>query len=155
MKKISNIILPIIYNNEIKKIYLHEEIKNKRVIIFGLPGAFTPTCSDNHLPGYLHLYKKLKQKYIDDVYCLSVNDHYVMQAWFLSKGIKNSIKGIADGNAELTKSLDLLTDKSKNYMGMRSNRFVTIVKNFEIQHLFIEKSGELKVSSAEEVLKII
>jgi len=150
--KIPSIKVPIIQKGITYKVLLTDELKNKRVIIFGVPGAFTPTCSEKHMPNYIKLYHQLIDKGIDSVYCLSVNDDFVMNAWLSTYTAGEKIIGIADGNGEIAKSLDLLIDKSKNYMGMRSTRFAMIVENNLIQDIFIEKSGDYKVSSAEYLL---
>ena len=151
-KKIPSIKVPVIQKSITSKVLLSDELKNKRVIIFGVPGAFTPTCSEKHMPSYIKLHQQLIDKGVDSIYCLSVNDDFVMNAWLLTYADGEKIIGIADGNAEIAKSLDLLVDKSNNYMGMRSTRFAMIVENNIIQDIFIEKSGEYKVSSAEYLL---
>ena len=109
----------------------------RKVILFGLPGAFTPTCSEKHMPSYIKCYQQLSEKGIEDIYCLSVNDEFVLNAWLLSYSETDGIKGIADGNGDIAKSLNLLVDKSANYMGMRSTRFAMIVENNIIQELFL------------------
>ena len=144
--EIPNIIVPIIKKGQIDKLNLNQELKNKKVIIFGVPGAFTPTCSEKHFPGFIKLFSSFKAKKIDDVYCLSVNDHFVMKAWLSTYNNNKNIIGIADGNADITKEFDLLVDKSANFMGKRSNRFAMIVENNFIQKIFIEKSGETNSS---------
>ena len=151
-REILPILVPVIKNGITYKVLLTDELQGKKVIIFGVPGAFTPTCSEHHLPSYIKLHKQLLSKGVDDIYCLSVNDNFVMQAWLLSYTDENKIIGIADGNGEITKNLDLLVDKKKNFMGMRSTRFAMIVQNNSIQELFIEESGKYKVSSAEHLL---
>ena len=120
--------------------------------MFGVPGAFTPTCSEKHLPDYIRLYKSFKKKHIDDIYCLSVNDEHVMKAWLISYAEKHDIHGIADGNAEITSFFNLLNDKKKNYMGLRCNRFAMIIIDNKITKINIEKPGELKTSSAKVIL---
>lgn len=152
MKKIPSIVVPIIDNGNTTTKNLFELLKNKKIIIFGVPGAFTPTCSEKHLPGFLKLSDQIKKKGIDDIFCLSVNDKFVMQSWLLSYSDGNKIKGIADGNAEITKFLNLLIDKSSNFMGMRCKRFAMIIKNNVIDQIFIEESGKLDLSSAENIL---
>ena len=147
--------VPVIKNGATSKVFLSDELKEKKIIIFGVTGAFTPTCSETHMPSYIKLYQQLIDKGIGDVYCLSVNDDYVMNAWLLSYSKVNNIIGIADGNGEIAKELDLLTDKSKNYMGMRSTRFAMIVNNNLIEKLFIEEPGEFNVSSAEYLLNYL
>jgi len=150
--KIPSIKVPLIKKGVTSKVSLIDELKGKRVIIFGVPGAFTPTCSEKHLPSYIKLHKNISSKGVDDIYCLSVNDDFVMNAWLQSYTEGDKIIGIADGNGDVTKSLDLLVDKTKNFMGMRSTRFAMIVKNNSIQELLIEEPGEYKVSSAEYLL---
>ena len=134
---------------------LKNEFINKKIILFGVPGAFTPTCSEKHLPGYIKLYKSFKKKKIDDIYCLSVNDEHVMKSWLVSYTDGENINGIADGNAEITTHFDLISDKTKNYMGFRCRRFAMLIENNVITNKFIENEGEFKVSSAEYVLKKI
>ena len=151
--EIPKIIVPIIKNGEIVKLNLNEELKNKKVIIFGVPGAFTPTCSEKHFPGFIKFFSSFKEKNIDDIYCLSVNDHFVMKAWLSTYNENKNIIGIADGNADITKEFDLLVDKSANFMGKRSNRFAMIVENNIVLKIFIEKPGEFNVSSAEKILE--
>ena len=120
--------------------------------MFGVPGAFTPTCSEKHMPSYIKFHKDFIEKGIDDIYCLSVNDDHVMKAWLLSYSEGYKIIGIADGNGDVSKNLDLLVDKTANYMGMRSSRFAMIIKNNIIEDLLIEKPGEYKETSAENLL---
>ena len=152
---IPHIKVPIIEKSITSEVILAEELKNKNVIIFGVPGAFTPTCSEKHMPSFIKLYQQLISKGIDDIYCLSVNDKFVMNAWLLSYADGNKIIGIADGNGEICQNLNLIVDKSKNFMGMRSKRFAMIVKNNIIQNIFIEEPGEYKVSSAEHLLTVL
>ena len=152
MQSIPNIIIPIIENGSSSNKNLRDELEDKRVIIFGVPGAFTPTCSEKHLPGFIKLYDRIRSSKIDDIYCLSVNDAFVMKAWLLSYSYKTKIKGIADGNGNISKSLNLLIDKKKYFMGMRCTRFALIANNNNIEKLFIEKTGEFVVSSAEYIL---
>ncbi len=152
MQSIPNIIVPIIENGTSINKNLRDELQDKHVIIFGVPGAFTPTCSEKHLPGFIKLYDRIKNTNIDDVYCLSVNDAFVMKEWLLSYTDNSRIKGIADGNGDFSKSLNLLANQTKNFMGMRCIRFALISIDNNIEKLFIEKPGEFKVSSAENIL---
>ena len=152
---IPHIKVPIIEKSITSEVILSEELKNKNVIIFGVPGAFTPTCSEKHMPSFIKLHQQLISKGIDDIYCLSVNDKFVMNAWLLSYAGGDKIIGIADGNGEICQTLNLLVDKSKYFMGMRSKRFSMIVKNNIIENTFIEEPGEYKVSSAEHLLTVL
>ena len=129
--------------------------KNKRIIIFGVPGAFTSTCSKKHLPGYIDMAITLKSKGIESIYCLAVNDPYVMQAWQSQYEEGRKINMIADGNSDLTKSLELDKDYSSSFMGIRSKRFSLLADNNKINVLNIEKPGEYKISSAEYIINQI
>ena len=152
---IPHIKVPIIEKSITSEVILSEELKNKNVIIFGVPGAFTPTCSEKHMPSFIKLHQQLVSKGIDDIYCLSVNDKFVMHAWLSSYAGGDKIIGIADGNGAICQNLNLLVDKSKNFMGMRSKRFAMIVKNNIIQNTYVEEPGEYKVSSAEHLLTVL
>ena len=152
IKNLPDIKVPIIKDGISNVLSLKDEFKNKRLILFGVPGAFTPTCSEKHLPGYIKLYDTFKKKHIDEIYCLSVNDHYVMKSWLTSYSEDHHIIGIADGNAEIAKFYNLVTDKSKNFMGYRSARFAMLIENNQIKSLKIEEPGELRVSSAENMI---
>jgi len=154
-KIIPSIKVPIIHKGIVSKAVLSDELKGKKIIMFGVPGAFTPTCSEKHMPSYIKLHKEFVAKGIDDIYCLSVNDDYVMRAWLLSYTDGDKILGIADGNGDVSKYLDLLVDKTANYMGLRSARFAMIIKDNNIQELIIEEPGEYKETSAENLLNKI
>ena len=151
-KIIPSIKVPIIKKGIVSKTILSDELKGKKIIMFGVPGAFTPTCSEKHMPSYIKLHKEFAAKGIDDIYCLSVNDDHVMKAWLLSYTEGDKIIGIADGNGDVSKNLNLLVDKTANYMGMRSSRFAMIIKDNSIEELIIEKPGEYKETSAENLL---
>ena len=151
-KIIPSIKVPIIQKGIVSKAILSDELKGKKIIMFGVPGAFTPTCSEKHMPSYIKLHSQFVDKGIDDIYCLSVNDNFVMSAWLLSYTDGDKIIGIADGNAEITKNLDLISDKSKNFMGFRSSRFAMIVKDNIIENVLIEDPGEYQKTSAENLL---
>ena len=154
-KLIPSIKVPVIQKGVVSKVILSNELKGKDIIMFGVPGAFTPTCSEKHMPSYIKLHKEFVAKGIDDIYCLSVNDKFVMSAWLLNYTDGHKIIGIADGNGDICKKLNLLVDKSNNFMGMRAKRFSMIVINNFIENTFIEEPGEYKVSSAEHLLTIL
>ena len=144
-----------------KDVHSNDLFKNKRVILFSLPGAFTPTCSTSHLPDYDKLYHNLKQENIDDVYCLSVNDAFVMNKWGKQLKVKN-VKLIPDGNAEFTKKMGALVKKNNLGFGDRSWRYSMIVNNGKIEKIFSEngfqnnmKSDPYKVSDAHSMLKYL
>ena len=151
-KIIPSIKVPIIQKGIVSKVILSDELKNKKIIMFGVPGAFTPTCSEKHMPSYIKLHNEFVTKGIDDIYCLSVNDEYVMQAWLLSYTEGEKILGIADGNGDISNNLGLLVDKTANYMGTRSTRFAMIIRYNNIDELIIEEPGQYKRTSAENLL---
>lgn len=115
--------------------------KDRRVVIFALPGAFTPTCSSTHLPGYESNYESILEQDVDEVYCLSVNDSFVMNAWFSSLGI-NDVKPIADGNGNFTRQMGMLVKKEAVDFGMRSQRYSMVVDNGRIEMIFCEEGKE-------------
>ena len=126
--------------------------KDKRIVLFSVPGAFTPTCSAKHLPGFLTYASEFKKKKIDDIVCLSVNDPFVMKAWCDANKAGNDIIFLADGNASLSKALGLTFDGSMYSLGERSQRFAMVLSGLKVEKLFIEKPGVFDVSSAQKVL---
>ena len=121
---------------------------DKTVVVFGLPGAFTPTCSAQHLPGYIQLSDQLKAKGADEIVCLSVNDAFVMAAWGQDQNVGGKVRMIADGSADLTKKLGLDLDLTGGGMGVRSDRYAMIVKDGVVQSLDREAPKQFEVSSA-------
>jgi peroxiredoxin len=128
-----------------------EAAKGKRIVIFGLPGAFTPTCSGKHVPGYVKLLPELKAKGVDEVWCLSVNDGYVMAEWGKQQGAIGKIRMLGDGAAELTKKLGLEVELPG--MGVRLKRCSLLVKDGVVEQVNVEPPREFGVSSAEHMLK--
>jgi glutaredoxin/glutathione-dependent peroxiredoxin len=130
-----------------------EATKGKRIVMFGLPGAYTPTCSAKHVPGYLQSLEQLKANKVDEIWCLSVNDGYVMAAWGRDQKAIGKIRMLGDGNAELTKKLGLEADKTKAGMGLRMKRFSMLVEDGVVKQLNIEAPGKFEVSDAATMLK--
>lgn len=127
-----------------------------KVVAFGLPGAFTPTCSRNHLPGYLENLDKLRAKGVDRVAVISVNDHHVMQAWAKASAGEGRIDYLADGSAKFVTALGLADDRTNDGMGMRSKRWAMIVDNGIVRALNVEDaSGKVTSSSAEAMLALL
>lgn len=126
--------------------------KDKRVVLFALPGAFTPTCSARHLPGFVQHAEDFRKKGVDEVVCLSVNDAFVMNAWGKDQNAGTKVHMIADGNAEFTKKVGLDFDGSKFGMGQRSQRYSMLVENGVVTKLNVEEGGAFAVSSAEHML---
>jgi glutaredoxin/glutathione-dependent peroxiredoxin len=127
--------------------------KGKKVVIFGLPGAFTPTCSAKHVPSYVQNIDKLKAKGIDEVWCVSVNDAFVMGAWGKDQKADNKVRMMADGSALFTKALGLEMDLTARGMGVRSQRYAMVVDNGVVRALNVEAPGKFEVSDAETLLK--
>jgi peroxiredoxin len=125
----------------------------KKVVLFSVPGAFTPTCSAKHLPGFVNNVEQLKAKGVDTIACMAVNDVFVMKAWGESSKAAGKVEMLADGNGEYARSLGLELGASKFGMGQRSKRFSVIVDNGVVKQLNIEPPGEFGVSSAESALK--
>lgn len=122
------------------------------VVLFGLPGAFTPTCSDHHLPGFVLRAEDLKAKGVDRVACISVNDAFVMKAWGEAQGVGDSVTLIADGSAAFTKELGLEVDLTGGGLGVRSKRYAAIIRDGILADLAVEETLGLDVSSADAVL---
>lgn len=131
-----------------------EIFDGRNVLLFAVPGAFTPTCSARHLPGYIDHSADFQAKGIDTVACMAVNDVYVMNAWAASSGAQDLLM-LADGNAEFSRKLGLEADASAFLMGMRSQRFALLAEDGIVKRLFVEAPGEFRVSSAEHVLAAI
>ena len=125
----------------------------KTIAIFALPGAFTPTCSAKHVPGFVTEFDKFKAKGVDTIACISVNDAFVMGAWGKEQQAGDKVMMLGDGGAEFTNAMGLSMDLTKNGMGVRSQRYAMIVQDGVIKDLFVEKPGAFEVSAAENVLK--
>jgi peroxiredoxin len=132
-----------------------ELTRGRKVVVFGLPGAFTPTCSAKHVPGYVAAYDKLKAKGIDAVACMSVNDAFVMGAWGRDQHTGDRVRMLADGSADYTKALGLEMDLINRGMGVRCQRFSMLVDDGVVKILNIEAPGKYEVSDAETMLRQI
>ena len=128
-------------------------VKGKKIAVFGLPGAFTPTCSAQHVPGYLNHYDELKAKGVDEIWCVAVNDAFVMGAWAKELHTNTKVRMFADGSAAWTKALGLELDLTARGMGIRLQRFSMLVVNGVVKTLNIEAPGKFEVSNAETMLK--
>jgi len=129
-----------------------ELFSGKRVVLFAVPGAFTPTCSAKHLPGFVEKAAEIKAKGIDTIACVSVNDAFVMDAWGKAGNVGDKIEMLADGNAEFAKALGLDFDGSGIGFGVRAQRFAAIVDDGVVKHIAVEKPMQFEVSSAEAIL---
>ncbi|WP_426173369.1 peroxiredoxin [Massilia sp. TWR1-2-2] len=129
-----------------------ELTKGKKIAVFGLPGAFTPTCSAQHVPGYVANADALKAKGVDEIWCISVNDAFVMGAWGRDQKSIGIVRMMADGNGDFSKALGLSVDYSKHGMGTRSQRYSMVVEDGVVKQLNVEENG-FKVSNAETMLE--
>ena len=135
-----------------KEVNVAEAAKGKKIAIFGLPGAYTPTCSAKHVPSYLQNLDKLKAKGVDEVWCMSVNDAFVMHAWAKDQKAQGKIRFMGDGSAEYAKKLGLELDLNARGMGTRMQRFSMLVDDGVVKQVNIEAPGKFEVSDAETML---
>ncbi|HUZ75557.1 MAG TPA: peroxiredoxin [Stellaceae bacterium] len=138
-----------------KEISTDEIFKGKKVVLFAVPGAFTPTCSAKHLPGFVQNAPAIKAKGIDTIACVAVNDAFVMGAWGKAQDTDGKVLMLADGNATFTKELGLDMDGSGFGLGTRSKRYAMVVEDGVVKRLNVENPGAFEVSSAEAILKAI
>jgi len=129
-----------------------EVFGGKKVVLFALPGAFTPTCSAKHLPGFVQQAEAIRAKGVDTIACLSVNDAFVMGAWGKDQGVEDKVLMLADGSADLTKALGLELDLDNRGFGLRSQRYAMIVDDGVVTAVNVEQGGAFEVSSAEAIL---
>jgi peroxiredoxin (alkyl hydroperoxide reductase subunit C) len=127
----------------------------RTVVLFGVPGAFTPTCSARHLPGFVERADELKAKGADVVACLAVNDAFVLNAWAEAQGVGDKIVMLADGSAAFTKALGMELDLTARGLGVRSQRFALVAKDGRVAHVGVEEPGAFAVSRAEAVLEVL
>jgi len=156
--QIPEVVMPIRVNGDFVMLNTKEQFAGKRVIIFALPGAFTPTCSSFQLPGFETQFSQFQEKGIDEIYCLSVNDSFVMNAWFEGQGVEN-VRPLPDGNGEFTQLIGASVKKANLGFGIRSWRYAMVVNDGVIERMFAEAgygdnidTDPYEVSSPENVL---
>jgi peroxiredoxin len=138
-----------------KEITTDELFRGKKVALFAVPGAFTPTCSQRHLPGYVDKASELKAKGVDQIACLSVNDAFVMGAWGKAQNVGDKVMMLADGSGDFTRAIGLELDLRKGGLGMRSQRYSMLVDDGVVKNLNVEQAGQFDVSSAESMMKAL
>lgn len=143
-----------VVHHDIQEVHTDSLFKGRKVVLFAVPGAFTPTCSNRHLPGYVQHLAQFQQRGID-VMCLAVNDAFVMQAWAASQNVPDSLAMLADGNGSFTKAMGLELDGSAYGMGLRARRFALYAQDGVVKILHVEAPGEFRVSTAEAMLEAI
>ncbi|NGM87116.1 peroxiredoxin [Parapusillimonas sp. SGNA-6] len=127
-------------------------VKDKTIALFAVPGAFTPTCSSKHLPGFVELHDQLKAKGVDEIWCVSVNDPFVMGAWGRDQSVGGRVRMLADGSAAWTRQMGLDMDLTARGMGVRSQRYSALIENGVIKQLNVEKPGQFEISDAKTLL---
>ena len=135
-----------------QKVQAGQLFAGKKVVLFSVPGAFTPTCDAKHLPGFVQHADEIRAKGVDTIACMAVNDVFVMNAWGKSASVGDKVMMLADGNAEYSKALGLEMDATGFGMGLRGKRFAVVAEDGVVKGLYVEGPGEFKVSSAEHVL---
>ena len=153
--KIPSVTLQRMTSEGPKPISTDELFKGKRVVVVGVPGAFTPTCSTKHLPGFVDNVDAIKAKGVDTVACVSVNDAFVMDSWGKAQNADDKVLMLGDGNADFTKALGFETDISKFGMGVRSRRVAMLVEDGVVKKLLLEEGAGLDVSTAENLLNAL
>ena len=154
--KIPNSKIFVLEKGEPKKKNIEEILKDKKVVIFGLPGAYTSVCSAKHLPGYVNMHQLYKDKGIDHIICVSVNDPFVMNAWGKENNVGDKIIMMGDPFLNFTKAIGAEVDKSGRGLGIRSNRYTMLVEDMKVLKLQEEKdTGSCEISAAENFLKLI
>jgi peroxiredoxin len=154
-EKIPSVMLKLAGEGGIQDVSTDQLFAGKKVVLFAVPGAFTPTCSAKHLPGFVDRAAELKAKGVDAVVCLSVNDAFVMGAWGKDQKVADKVAMVADGSAAFTKAVGLELDATKFGMGVRSQRYALVAEDGVVKQLFVEAPMKFEVSSAESVLKAL
>lgn len=138
----------------VKEIHLKERVKGKRVVLFAVPGAFTPTCSKIHLPSFVKQADAIKAKGIDEIICIAVNDPFVLDVWGKVTHAEGKITLLSDGNGEFTKAMGLTLDAQAHGLGLRSQRYVSLIEDGILKYIEVESQPtECTVTCAEEILK--
>ena len=150
--KVPDIELQVAGSGGIEKTRTGDLFSGKKTVLFAVPGAFTPTCSAKHLPGFVDKADEIRAKGVDQIVCVSVNDAFVMGAWGADRGVGDKVVMLADGSGELTKALGLDFDGSNFGMGVRSQRYAALIEDGVVKALHVEKPMAFDVSSAESIL---
>jgi len=138
-----------------KDLFTTDLCRGKKVVLFAVPGAFTPTCSDYHLPGFVLRAAEIKAKGVDTIACVAVNDHFVMNAWGNARGTGDQILMLADGNGDFARAMGLEADSSAFGMGKRSRRYAALIEDGVVKAIQVDEPGRLEASTAEAILKLL
>jgi glutaredoxin/glutathione-dependent peroxiredoxin len=150
--RIPDVQLKMITDHGVEAVSTADVLGKGRVVLFGVPAAFSPTCSDVHLPGFVSHADEILGRGVDRIYCVSVNDPFVMAAWGRSQGVGDKVTLLADGNGELAQAMGLEIDLSRGGLGTRNKRYAAVIEDGIVTALLLEEATGLEVSSAEGVL---
>jgi glutaredoxin/glutathione-dependent peroxiredoxin len=153
--RIPEVTLTTLAAGEVRKVPTGELFRGRRAVLFAVPGAFTPTCSDHHLPGFVERAAEIRARGVDLIACVAVNDHWVMAAWGQDQGVGDRILMLGDGNGELARAMGLESDSTPWGMGRRSRRYAAVVEDGVIKALHVDAPGKLEASTAEKVLEAL
>ena len=151
--KLPSLSFKVLAEGDVKELAFDDIFTNKKVVLFAVPGSFTPTCSEQHLPGFIELHDQIKEKGIDAIACISVNDPFVMKAWADDSSVYDKILMLADWDGSFTKAVGMTLDLSDPGLGVRSSRYSMLVDNGIVKILHDEKGGGYTVSSAQKMLE--
>jgi peroxiredoxin len=154
-EKVPSVKVKVVSKDGTKEANTAELFAGKKAVLFAVPGAFTPLCSAQHLPGFVTKADEMKKKGVDEIFCLSVNDGWVMDAWGKDRAAIGKVTLIADGSGEFTKAMGLELDATGAGLGIRSQRYAAVIVDGVIKHLAVEKPMKFEVSSAEAVLQAL
>lgn len=152
-EKIPDVTLRTVAAGREREVSTGELFRGRRAVLFAVPGAFTPTCSDYHLPGFVEGADAIKAKGIELIACVAVNDHYVMEAWGKAREVGDKILMLADGNGDFARAMGLDQDSSRFGLGTRSRRYAALIEDGVLKALHVDQPGRFEVSSAEKILE--
>ena len=152
-EKIPEVTLRTVAAGREREVSTGDLFRGKRAVLFAVPGAFTPTCSDYHLPGFVELADDIRARGIDLIACVAVNDHFVMEAWGKARDVGDKILMLADGNGDFARAVGMDADVSRFGMGVRSRRYAALIEDGVIKALHVDQPGRFEVSSAERMLE--
>ena len=153
--RIPDVTLRTIAAGREREVSTGELFQGKRAVLFAVPGAFTPTCSDYHLPGFVEQADAIKARGIDLIACVAVNDHFVMDAWGKAREVGDKILMLADGNGDLARAMGLDQDSSRFGMGLRTRRYAALIEDGVLKAINVDQPGRFEVSSAEKILEAL
>lgn len=153
--KIPDVTLRTIAAGREREVSTQDLFRGKRAVLFAVPGAFTPTCSDYHLPGFVEHADEIRSRGVDLIACVAVNDHFVMDAWGKARDVGDKIVMLADGNGDLARAMGLDADASRFGLGLRSRRYAALIEDGMVKAINLDQPGRFEASSAEKVLEIL